>query len=53
MLTVLGNGGILIKGGDHLTMGHFDNLDNGLLNKYQKNLKNRKKVFIYVLLLID
>jgi hypothetical protein len=25
-------------------MGYFDNLDNGLLSKYQKNLKNRKKI---------
>jgi hypothetical protein len=28
---------------DKLTMGYFDNLDNGSLNKYKKNLKNRKK----------
>jgi hypothetical protein len=31
-------------------MGYFDNLDNGSLNKYKKNLKNRKKfidVFFY------
>jgi hypothetical protein len=27
-------------------MGYFDNLDNGFLNKYQKNLKNRKKFMI-------
>jgi hypothetical protein len=27
-----------------LTMGYFDNLDNELLNKYKKNLKNEKKV---------
>jgi hypothetical protein len=24
-------------------MGYFDNLENGLLNKYKKNLKNEKK----------
>jgi hypothetical protein len=34
--------------GDPLTMDYFDNLDNESLNKYKKNLKNRKK-FIYVL----
>jgi hypothetical protein len=31
-------------------MGYFDNLDNGPLNKYKKNLKNEKKfidVFLY------
>jgi hypothetical protein len=28
--------------GDSLTMGYFDNLDNRPLNKYKKNLKNRK-----------
>jgi hypothetical protein len=27
--------------GDPLTMGYFDNLDNGLLNKYKKNLKKK------------
>jgi hypothetical protein len=31
---------------DPLTMGYFDNLDNGPLNKYKKNLKNKKKKFI-------
>jgi hypothetical protein len=41
-------------GGDHLTVGYFDNLDNGFSNKYQKNLKNgKKKPYGYVLLLID
>jgi hypothetical protein len=25
-------------------MGYFDNFDNGPLNKYKKNLKNRKKI---------
>jgi hypothetical protein len=24
-------------------MGYFDNLDNGPLNRYKKNLKNEKK----------
>jgi hypothetical protein len=25
-------------------MGYFENLDNGPLNKYKKNLKNGKKI---------
>jgi hypothetical protein len=32
-------------------MGYFDNLDNGPLNKYKKNLKNEKNiinVFFYL-----
>jgi hypothetical protein len=32
-------------------MGYFDNFDNELLNKYKKNLKNRKKfidMFFYI-----
>jgi hypothetical protein len=33
-----------------LTMGYFENLNNGLLNKYKINFKNEKK-FIDVLLL--
>jgi hypothetical protein len=33
----------LYMGGNHLTMGYFDNLDNKFSNKYEKNLKNRKK----------
>jgi hypothetical protein len=36
--------------GDPLTIGYFDNFYNGFLNKYKKNLKNRKKnldVFLY------
>jgi hypothetical protein len=32
------------KGGDHLTMGYFDNLDNGFSNKYEKKLINRKNL---------
>jgi hypothetical protein len=28
------------EGEDHLTMGYYDNLDNELLNKYQKIKKN-------------
>jgi hypothetical protein len=32
--------------GDHLTMGYFDNLDNGFSNKYEKNLKNKKILWI-------
>jgi hypothetical protein len=30
--------------GDPLTMGYFDNLDNEPLNKYKKNLKNKKSL---------
>jgi hypothetical protein len=30
--------------GDPLTMGYFDNLDNGLLNKYKKILKIEKSL---------
>jgi hypothetical protein len=33
-------------GGDHLTMSYFDNLDNGFSNKYEKNLKNGKALWI-------
>jgi hypothetical protein len=29
---------------DPLTMDYFDNLDNGPLNKYKINLKNKKKL---------
>jgi predicted CopG family antitoxin len=29
---------------DQLTMVYFDNLDNGSLKKYKKNLKNKKKI---------
>jgi hypothetical protein len=39
--------------GDWLTMGYFDNLDNELLNKYKKNLKNEKKNYICAFLPID
>jgi hypothetical protein len=41
----------IVMSGDPLTMGYFDNLDNGSLNKYKKNLKNGKKfidVFFYL-----
>jgi hypothetical protein len=34
-------------------MGYFDNLDNGSLNKYKKNLKNEKKKYRCVLPLLD
>jgi hypothetical protein len=37
--------------GDRLSMGYFIKLDNGLLNKYKKNLKNEKQyinVFFYL-----
>jgi hypothetical protein len=40
-----------IMSGDPLTMGYFDNLDNEPLNKYKKNLKNKKKfidLFFYL-----
>jgi hypothetical protein len=40
-------------GRDALTMGYFDNLDNRFSNKYEINLKNRKKNYKYVLLFID
>jgi hypothetical protein len=33
--------------------GSLENLDNRFLNKYEKNLKNEKKSFAYLLLLID
>jgi hypothetical protein len=33
-------------------MGYLDNFDNEFLNKYDKNLNNRKKSYRYVLLLI-
>jgi hypothetical protein len=42
---------ILFMRKDRLTMGYFDNLDNGFLNKYKKNLKYEKKiidVFLYL-----
>jgi hypothetical protein len=32
---------------------YFDNFNNEFSNKYEKNLKNRKKLYRYVLLLID
>jgi hypothetical protein len=38
-------------GGDHLTMGYLDNLDNEFSNKYDKNLKNGKNlmdIFFYL-----
>jgi hypothetical protein len=38
----------LDMGGDHLTMNYFDNLDNGFSNKYEKNLKNRKKKILWI-----
>jgi hypothetical protein len=34
-------------------MGYFDNHDNGLINKYIKNLKNEKKAYGYALLPLD
>jgi hypothetical protein len=34
----------LNMGRDPLTMGYLDNLDNEFSNKYEKNLKNRKKL---------
>jgi hypothetical protein len=44
--------GVLNKSGDSLTMGYFDNLDNGSLNKYKKILK-MKKDYRCVLLPLD
>jgi hypothetical protein len=35
---------LIVMRGDQLTMGYFDNFDNGSLNKYKKNLKNEKKI---------
>jgi hypothetical protein len=37
-----------MKSGDPLTMGYFDNLDNGPLNKYKKKILKMKKKFIDV-----
>jgi hypothetical protein len=31
---------------DSLTIGYFDNFDNGSLNKYKKNLKNEKNLLM-------
>jgi hypothetical protein len=33
----------LIKGNGYFDNGYFDNLDNGLLNKFENNLENRQK----------
>jgi hypothetical protein len=41
-----------LMGRDPLTMGYFDNLDNEVLNKCEKEYKNRKKIYTYVILLI-
>jgi hypothetical protein len=41
---------VIFKEKYQLTMSYFDNFDNELINKYKKNLKNRKKfidVFFY------
>jgi hypothetical protein len=43
---------IFVLSGDPLTMDYFDNIDNGPLNKYKKNLKNIK-VYRCVLLFLD
>jgi hypothetical protein len=40
----MGRKHILLYGRDSLTMGYFDNLDNGLLNKYKKNLEIEKSL---------
>jgi hypothetical protein len=34
-------------------MGYFGNLNNGLLKNFEQNLQNRKRIYRYVLLLID
>jgi hypothetical protein len=47
------NNGKIYKSEDPLAMSYFDNLDNESLNKYKKNLKNRKKVYRCVLLPLD
>jgi hypothetical protein len=44
---------IFYKEWDLLTMDYFDNLDNWLLNKYKKNLKNKKKLYRFILLRLD
>jgi hypothetical protein len=39
---------------DPFTMGYFEKLDNEFLNKYTKNLKNKKifiDIFFYLLIL--
>jgi hypothetical protein len=38
--------------GDKLTMGYFDNLDNGSLNKYKKKMEKWKNVYRCILLSI-
>jgi hypothetical protein len=43
----------LLKGKGSLDNGYLDNLDNGFSDKYEENLKNRKKPHGYILLLID
>jgi hypothetical protein len=44
--------GILKMGGDHLTMGYFDNTIDFQINT-KKNRKKYKKSYEYVLLLTD
>jgi hypothetical protein len=43
----------LYIGKGSLDNGYLDNFDNEFSNKYGKNLKNRKKSYGYILLLID
>jgi hypothetical protein len=38
---------------ERLTIGYFDNFDNGSLNKYIKKFKNEKKNYRCILLLMD
>jgi hypothetical protein len=33
----------IVMSGDPLTMGYFDNLDNGSLNKYKKKILKMEK----------
>jgi hypothetical protein len=33
-----------VLGGDYLTIGYFENLNNEFLNKYENNLKNKKNL---------
>jgi hypothetical protein len=44
---------LYLNSGDPLKMGYFDNLDNEYLNKYKINLKNEKKIYRCIFLLLD
>jgi hypothetical protein len=40
-------------GNDHFTMGYFDNLYSGFLEKYEKKLNNKKNINMLFYLYID